>query len=256
VNPDAALKALAEPHRRTILQLVARDPRPVGDIAGHLDITPQAVSRHLKVLREAGLVDERREGTRHLFVVNPGGFSAVQEFLAGFWAEHLGRLQATLQDHDDPAGGLTSVSELFATEVDLPAPAEEVFRHLTDPAAMIRWMGQHATLRPVPGGAFEIDINGVPVRGRYLELDPPRRVLVSWGVAGNPALPPGATQVEFTLTPTPAGTRLRLVHRSLPPDQAPIHATGWQHFLGRLALAAAGQDPGPDPWHQTASPSN
>ena len=50
-------------------------PRPVGDIAGHLDITPQAVSRHLKVLHEAGLVDERRDGTRHLFVVNPDGFS-------------------------------------------------------------------------------------------------------------------------------------------------------------------------------------
>ncbi len=44
------------------------------------------------------------------------------------------------------------MSELFATEVDLPAPAEEVFRHLTDPAAMVRWMDQHATLRPVPGG--------------------------------------------------------------------------------------------------------
>jgi uncharacterized protein YndB with AHSA1/START domain len=118
----------------------------------------------------------------------------------------------------------TIVSELFATEVDLPAPAEEVFRHLTDPVAMVRWMGQHATLRPVPGGAFEIDINGVPVRGRYLELDPPRRVLVSWGVAGNPALPPGTTQVEFTLTPTPAGTRLRLVHRGLPrPGIHPRH---------------------------------
>ena len=105
MNPDAALKALAEPHRRAILQLVARGPRPVGDIASHLDITPQAVSRHLKVLHEAGLVDERREGTRHLFVVNPGGFSAVQEFLADFWAEHLGRLRVTLQDHSDrPAG--------------------------------------------------------------------------------------------------------------------------------------------------------
>jgi DNA-binding transcriptional ArsR family regulator len=98
VNPDAALKALAEPHRRTILTLVAAEPRPVGDIAGHLDITPQAVSRHLKVLHEAGLVDERREGTRHLFVVNPDGFSAVQEFLAGFWAEHLARLGTALAD--------------------------------------------------------------------------------------------------------------------------------------------------------------
>jgi DNA-binding transcriptional ArsR family regulator len=66
--------------------------RPVGDIADHLDITPQTVSRHLKVLREAGLVDERREGTRHPFVVNPAGFSAVQEFLAAFSTEHLARL--------------------------------------------------------------------------------------------------------------------------------------------------------------------
>ena len=121
------------------------------------------------------------------------------------------------------------MSELFATEVDLPAPAEEVFRHLTDPAAMVRWMGQHATLRPVPGGAFEIDINGVPVRGHYLEIEPPRRVLVSWGVAGHPGLPP---------------------------DQASIHATGWQHFLERLARAAAGQDPGPDPWNQAPGPSH
>ena len=66
---------------------------------------------------------------------------------------------------------------------------------------MTRWMGQHATLEPAVGGAFELDINGVPIRGRYLEIDPPRRVVVSWGVAGSTGLPPGATQVEFTLTP-------------------------------------------------------
>ena len=103
MNPDAALKALAEPHRRAILRLVSHDARSVGDIASHLDITPQAVSRHLKVLHEAGLVDERREGTRHLFLVNPGGFSAVQEFLADFWTHHLGRLKTTLQTPGDPA---------------------------------------------------------------------------------------------------------------------------------------------------------
>ena len=138
--------------------------------------------------------------------------------------------------------------DAFATEVDLPAPPEEVFRHLTDPAAMIRWMGQHASLEPVQGGAFEVDINGVPVRGRYLEVDPPRRVLVSWGVAGNDEMPPGATEVEFTLTPIPAGTRLRLVHRGLTESQREMHAVGWGHFLTRLAGAAAGNDPGPDPW--------
>jgi uncharacterized protein YndB with AHSA1/START domain len=138
----------------------------------------------------------------------------------------------------------------FETTVDLNAPVQEVFRHLTDPAAMIRWMGQHATLQPIPGGAFEVDINGVPIRGRYLEIEPPRRVVVSWGVAGSTGLPPGATRVEFILIPTGAGTRLRLVHRNLPPDQAAVHGTGWRHFLGRLGQAAAGEDPGPDPWGQ------
>jgi uncharacterized protein YndB with AHSA1/START domain len=79
-------------------------------------------------------------------------------------------------------------------------------------------------------------------------------VLVSWGVAGNASMPPGATEVEFTLTPIPDGTRLRLVHRSLPPGQEQVHATGWQHFLTRLASAAAEDDPGPDPWEQERPP--
>jgi DNA-binding transcriptional ArsR family regulator len=97
VNPDAALKALAEAHRRDILRLVSTTPRSVGEIAGHLDISSQAVSRHLKVLREADLVDERREGTRHLFLVRPDGFAAVQGFLDDFWTRHLGQLKATLE---------------------------------------------------------------------------------------------------------------------------------------------------------------
>jgi DNA-binding transcriptional ArsR family regulator len=105
VNPDAALKALAEPNRRAILRLVSADARSVGEIASHLDITAQAVSRHLKVLREAGLVDERREGTRHLFLVRPDGFSAVQEFLADFWARQLGQLKGAVENPsaDPPA---------------------------------------------------------------------------------------------------------------------------------------------------------
>jgi uncharacterized protein YndB with AHSA1/START domain len=61
-------------------------------------------------------------------------------------------------------------------------------------------------------------------------------------------MPPGTTEVEFTLTPIQDGTRLRLVHRGLLPGQAQVHAAGWQHFLARLADAAAGADPGHDPW--------
>ncbi|HEY3904151.1 MAG TPA: SRPBCC domain-containing protein [Streptosporangiaceae bacterium] len=140
------------------------------------------------------------------------------------------------------------MGEMFQTDVELPASVEEVFRHLTDPAAMIRWMGQHAVLEPEPGGIFQVDINGVPVRGRYVAVEPPHRVVVSWGVAGSTEMPPGATEVEFTLTPISGGTRLRLVHRDIPDSQAPMHAAGWDHFLSRLAAAAAGQDPEHDPW--------
>lgn len=140
------------------------------------------------------------------------------------------------------------MTEPFETSIELPATVDEVFRHLTEPAAMVRWMGQHATLQPTAGGAFEVDINGVPVRGQYLELDPPRRIVVSWGVAGNPDMPPGATRVEFTLTAIPTGTRLHLVHRTLHDEQTAMHAAGWAHFLARLAVAVAGDDAGRDPW--------
>jgi uncharacterized protein YndB with AHSA1/START domain len=145
------------------------------------------------------------------------------------------------------------MAEPYVTEVDIDAPVEEVFRHLVDPVAMIRWMGQHATLDPTPGGSFHLDINGIPVRGHYRTVDPPHRVVVTWGVAGSIDLPPGSTEVEFTLTPTAAGTRLRLEHRNLPDTQAPAHATGWTHFLDRLVLAAPGHHPGPDPWHDPAN---
>jgi len=102
-SPDAALKALAEPNRRAILRLVSGGPRSVGEIAGHLDITAQAVSRHLRVLRDAGLVVEHRQGTRHLFVVRPDGFSAVQDFLADFWTRQLGQLKDAVENPSQQA---------------------------------------------------------------------------------------------------------------------------------------------------------
>ena len=100
MNPDAALKALAEPNRRAILSVVSGEPRSVGEIAAHFDITPQAVSQHLRVLRDAGLVDEQRKGTRHLFVVNPDGFAAVREFLDDFWSSHLSSLKRAAEQSE------------------------------------------------------------------------------------------------------------------------------------------------------------
>ena len=140
------------------------------------------------------------------------------------------------------------MADPFETEIEIEAPAEEVFRHLTEPRALLAWMGQHAVLEPLPGGRFEIDVNGIPIRGQYVEVEAPRRVVVTWGVSGNGELPPGSTEVEFTLTATGSGTHLRLVHRNLPDSELPKHAEGWAHFLARLELVATAADPGPDPW--------
>ena len=136
----------------------------------------------------------------------------------------------------------------YETEIDIEAPPDVVFRHLTESSLMTTWMGQHAVLEPEAGGRFEVDCNGVPLRGAFVAVDPPTRVVFTWGVAGNDEIPAGSTQVEVTLEPTSAGTHLRLVHSQLPEREAPKHEEGWGHFLPRLATAAAGRDPGPDPW--------
>jgi uncharacterized protein YndB with AHSA1/START domain len=108
-------------------------------------------------------------------------------------------------------------------------------------------MGDYALLEPSPGGAFEVDINGVPIRGRYLEVEPPHRLLISWGHAGSDRLPPGASTVEVRLSPAGGGTRVEIEHRDLPQDMRDAFGRGWPHFVARLAVAAAGGDPGPDP---------
>jgi DNA-binding transcriptional ArsR family regulator len=90
---ETALKALAEPRRRRILALVRDDELSAGEIASHFDVSRPAVSQHLTVLREAGLVDERRNGTRRLYRARPEGLADLKAFLDGFWDERLEALK-------------------------------------------------------------------------------------------------------------------------------------------------------------------
>jgi len=136
----------------------------------------------------------------------------------------------------------------YTASVHVDADAERVFDYFTRSEAIVRWMGDYAVLDPTPGGRFAVDINGVPVRGRYLEVDRPRRLLLSWGHAGSDQLPPGASTVEITFTPSDGGTTVTIVHAGLPKPEDRQHRLGWPHFLERLVIAAAGDDPGPDPW--------
>src|SRR5919109_873830 len=90
---EAVLKAIAAPHRRQILSLVRDEELSAGEIAGHFDVTRPAISQHLNVLKEAGLVDERRNGTRRLYRARPEGLAEVRAFLDGFWDERLAALK-------------------------------------------------------------------------------------------------------------------------------------------------------------------
>jgi DNA-binding transcriptional ArsR family regulator len=86
---DEVLRALAEPRRRAILRLVAHEELPAGQIAEAFSVTRTAVSQHLTVLRAAGLLAERRDGTRRYYRARPEGLAAVQEFLDDLWASSL-----------------------------------------------------------------------------------------------------------------------------------------------------------------------
>ena len=137
-------------------------------------------------------------------------------------------------------------AEPFTHSVHIAAEPERVFDYFTRPEAIVRWMGDYARLDARAGGEFTLDINGVPVRGRYIEVERPRRIVFSWGHAGSDRLPPGTSTVEVTFTADESGTIVEVVHRGLPDAEAAHHAIGWTHFLARLVIAGAGADPGPD----------
>ncbi|MBV9856012.1 MAG: winged helix-turn-helix transcriptional regulator [Streptosporangiaceae bacterium] len=86
---DEALRALAEPRRRAILRLVARRELAAGEIAAEFEVTRTAVSQHLTVLKTAGLITERREGTRRLYRARPEGLDGLRQFLDDMWASSL-----------------------------------------------------------------------------------------------------------------------------------------------------------------------
>jgi DNA-binding transcriptional ArsR family regulator len=86
---DDALRALAEPRRRAILRLVAADELAAGEIAAAFDVTRTAISQHLTVLKDAGLVSERRAGTRRFYRARPEGLAGLREFLDSMWSDAL-----------------------------------------------------------------------------------------------------------------------------------------------------------------------
>lgn len=142
---------------------------------------------------------------------------------------------------------------------DLPAPPivverrvqaapATVYGYFTTSGQWTRWQGERAQVDARPGGIFAMDMaTGQRARGQFLELEPGRRVVFTWGWIDHPGVPPGSSTVTIDLVPDGDGTIIRLTHTGLAPDELPFHRLGWDHYLDRLDLLAHGGDPGPDP---------
>jgi len=142
---------------------------------------------------------------------------------------------------------------LFEGETRVEAPPDVVYRYLTDPELYVRWGGRKAELDPRPGGIYRVELNpGFVSLGEYAEASPPTRLAYTfgWETEDEHPIPPGSTLVEIDLVPDGDATLVRIKHSGLPEDAVDDHREGWSVYFARLAIAAPGGDPGPNPTHE------
>lgn len=136
-------------------------------------------------------------------------------------------------------------AEPYRDSIHIEASPDVVYGYFTRADAIVRWMGDRAILDPRPGGEFTLIFGDKSVEGRYVELDPPNKLVIAWGRRGSRELPPLSSTLEVHFTSEAGGTRVEIVHHGLPDSEAARHAMGWQHYLGRLRILGSGVDPDP-----------
>jgi uncharacterized protein YndB with AHSA1/START domain len=129
--------------------------------------------------------------------------------------------------------------------VRIAAPPDVVFPYFTDPALAVKWIADAALLDPRPGGTFSVNVRGNPARGEFVVVEPPHRVVFTWGIEGRGDFPPGSSTVEVVFRPDGGETVVTLTHRDLPSeDHQRSHEAGWTEFLGVLVQVAPADSPG------------
>jgi uncharacterized protein YndB with AHSA1/START domain len=146
---------------------------------------------------------------------------------------------------------------ILEVEHRVGASPETVFAYFIDPEKHRRWQGVEVELDPRPGGVYAVALAPqVWIRGEYLAVEPPHRLLLSWGVESSIGLPPslqqvppGSTTVEFRFLPDRDGTIIRVRHMGLPNEEARwAFGVGWNGYLPRLVAILEGDEPGEDPF--------
>jgi len=238
-------QALADPSRRAIFESLTRGEAAVKDLTARFAISQPAVSQHLAALKDAGLVNGRREGRLVFYRVEPRGMKPLIDWIAhyrAFWTEHVDRLEELLEKMDEmkPVDKTApSQTEAISFEFDLHHSPQKVWRALTDPVLLAEWLLPVIDLELEPGAGFTFKTQPQPgwdgtVNCRFLEIDAYRKLSYTWAVGGELGL---NTVVTFTLSPTASGTRLSLVQSGFTPEQKQAFGGaryGWTMMGGKL----------------------
>ena len=248
MNVDVALDAFGDSTRRQIVARLARGAASVGELAGTLPVGRPAVSMHLRVLRDAGLVSSSADGTRRLYQLEPDALAAVRDYLDWYWTQAL----ESFKQHVEAEGEEPMQPELKVTKsivVDVPPTRAFDFflqqerwwpiatHHMAEPP------GESVVLEPFAGGRwYERAHDGRETNwGRVLAFEPPRRILLTWQMSADWAYeadPERASEIEVTFLPEGRSrTRVTYEHRHL--ERYGDRSDRMRESLERPAAAAA-----------------
>lgn len=245
MSADAQLNALADSTRRSIFEMLVQRPLSVGSIAQGLPVSRPAVSQHLRVLADAGLVSSRQEGARRVYSVRPEGLETLHQWLDSMWVNALDRFeQAAIKEQQMTDQTTPAIPPVIKTR-QIPIPLDAAFQLFTK--GMTTWWpldthsigaGEDATPSSV---RFEGRIGGRVVEvaednsecawAEVIAWQPPNRVMLAWHPSRDPV---AASILEVRFTPKDGGTELHLEHR------------GWEEFGDEGSAVRDGYDHGWD----------
>jgi DNA-binding transcriptional ArsR family regulator/uncharacterized protein YndB with AHSA1/START domain len=244
--------ALGDPTRRAIFERLADRPRAVGELAGELPVSRPAVSQHLKVLKDARLVVDRRVGTRRIYHLDPDGVGALRAYLDHFWDQALAAYKTAVEQPTKGELMSTQATETSVrTSIVVEAPLERAFSVFTE--GIGSWFPPEYNLLDVEiaervfeprvgGHVYDRGTDGSECRwARVLAYEPPTRVVISWDISPQWQIegdPDRTSEVEVRFTAeTPDRTRVDLEHRNLH-----RHGDGWEQI--RESVGGEGGWPG------------
>jgi DNA-binding transcriptional ArsR family regulator/uncharacterized protein YndB with AHSA1/START domain len=255
-----AVEALADPTRRAIVDRLREGHRSVSELADGLPVSRPAVSQHLAVLRRAGLVSDRKDGTRRIYRLEPDGFDELRRYVESMWDRALAGFAAATERGEEEEMEMTAI-EPVERRVTVKVSPERAFQVFTEGFGTWWPLGTHsigieevepgeapvapetAVIEPREGGrVFERHADGTELGwGTVTAWEPPRRVVIAW----NPSRQDRpTTEIEVTFTPEGEGTRVDLIHRGwerLGPRGADVregYASGWPGVLAGYARTA------------------